>query len=257
MIEVKVVCDSISPNGKRITTLQLRYHRYILPEFNTHRVFSRSSSSNRAIPTSKIIEQVGSDPAIPLEFRKNIPGMQGGELITGDDLKYCIESWKEAAKLASKSASRLLELGVHKEVVNRILEPYQYTNTIVTSTEWDNFFSLRISDKAQPEIRDLATKIKLAIETSTPVLRVWHLPYVDDSNLTNPDDQLELFKDLFMISSARCARVSYNNHDGSEPDPVKDLELASRLLSDHHLSPFEHPTARMAEHQSADYRNSD
>ena len=41
------------------------------------------------------------------------------------------------------------------------------------------------------------------------------------------------------ISTAKCARISYNNHNG-EIDYQKDIELHDKLLRDHHMSPFEH-----------------
>ena len=75
-MEVKVIADSISESGKRITTFQLKYPRFIHSEVMTHRVFSRNASSSRAIPVKKMIEQVRNNPAMPIHWGANQSGMQ-------------------------------------------------------------------------------------------------------------------------------------------------------------------------------------
>ena len=47
----EVLIDSVNPAGQRLTTFVLRFPRFVLSEFNTHRMFSRNASSSRAIPT--------------------------------------------------------------------------------------------------------------------------------------------------------------------------------------------------------------
>lgn len=231
-IEVKVVADS-EMNGDRITTLQLKYHRFIHSEFMTHRVFSRNASSSRAIPISKIIQQVVDEPAIPIEWGKNRPGMQAREVFENEDIILCEEMWLEARDLAVKCARKMAKFGLHKQIVNRILEPWQFINTVMTSTEWDNYFQLRLHEDAQPEIQELARCMMRAMTQSQPRNHPLHLPYVLEAGLD---------KDMaFACSTARCARVSFKNHDKSDPVIEKDVELHDTLLNSCHWSPFEHP----------------
>ena len=144
MITAKMIADSYYDFDNRICTLQLKYPRFIHAEFMTHRVFSRSASSSRAIPISKIISQVWNDPAMPVYWGANVSGMQANEELTGWKLSAAKFIWKTSAKVACIFAYGFDKIGLHKQIGNRILEPWQYINVIVTSTEWDNFFDLRI-----------------------------------------------------------------------------------------------------------------
>lgn len=255
-IEAKVIADSINGDGKRITTLQLVYPRFIHAEFMTHRVFSRNASSSRAIPVEKMIKQVRDNPAMPIHWGKNQPGMQAHEeheaLVSGLRDKYgnpfyamtAKEAWSEAAERAADIAQAMSDAGYHKQVVNRILEPFQWIHVIVTATEWENFFILRDHPDAQPEIRALAKVMKAAMESSTPkLLQVgeWHLPYITEDELNDADlgGKYELLR---KVSAARCARVSYLTHDGKKPELEKDLALYDRLITAKpmHASPIEH-----------------
>lgn len=243
-ISAKVIRDSINKHGIRLTTLQLRYPLIIHAEFLTHRVFSRNSASNRAIPFEKILKEVEEDPFIPIYWGKNKPGMQANEEVNCESA--CKETWLSAIDDAIYAAKNLNKLGLHKQIVNRVLMPYQHINTIVTATDWDNFFELRDHEDAEPHIRKLAKEIKIALNNSNPdqyfdntdlIDWQWHLPYI-----TNDEMKRYGFNDpkLRKASVARCARVSYNNHDNSSPDVEKDILLADRLLKSKHLSPFEH-----------------
>lgn len=241
-ISAKVIEMSAHPsvNGKPLITLQLRYPRFIHAEFMTHRVFSRNASSSRAIPVAKMLEQVRTNPAMPIHWGKNQPGMQANEQFEGEALQAVKEQWMLAAKLAAGVAERMMDQGVHKQVVNRILEPFQFISVIVTATEWDNFFALRNHPDAQPEIHELAVVMKAAIDASVPrtmSFGQWHLPYV-----TNQERQFYAVDSLRKLSAARCARVSYLTHDGAEPTPEKDFELFDRLVGSVplHASPIEH-----------------
>lgn len=247
MIEAKVIAHSVAyddrgSHGPELFTLALKYPRFIHSEFMTHRVFSRNAASSRAIPVSKMIEQVRNEPAMPLYWGSNKPGMQAGAELPLEDIGIAISMWKSAAENAAVIAEQMQVLGLHKQVVNRILEPFQTMQTIVTSTDWDNFFNQRISEFAQPEIKALATKMYKAMANSTPVqipYGEYHLPYIT----TDEREEYRSSKDwrtLCMVASARCARVSYLNHDGSNPDIAKDLDLATKLKNANHASPFEH-----------------
>jgi thymidylate synthase ThyX len=246
----KIIADSIKENGGRITTFQLKFHRFILPEFNTHRVFSKNASSSRAIPTSKIIEQVITDPAMPIHWGVNRVGMQADTELDNMNINLAKEIWKESLFNAVEYAKKLMSLGLHKQTLNRILEPYQWTHMVMTTTEMDNFFNLRLHKDAQPEIQLLANKMLEAYSNSTPNelhIGEWHLPYIhshekQDSYFSMPEN-LEM---LQKISAARCCRVSYNKHDGGVPSISDDLTLVEKLIGDKsqgdppHLSPFEH-----------------
>lgn len=246
MIEAKVIEDSVSEHGKRITTLQVKFHRFILPEFNTHRVFSRNFSSSRAIPTSKLLEQVATDPAMPVHWGKNQPGMQAKEELSTIAMRGAKASWIEAAKEASSRAKVLSDMGVHKQIVNRIIEPYLWANGIVTSTDWENWDSLRYHEDAQPEIHELARVMKVARENSVPKLLKpgeWHLPYISEEERNDPFYKIEANCNMLKkISAARCCRVSYLKHDGTAPNVDDDLALFQRLAGSVplHASPLEH-----------------
>lgn len=240
--EVKIIADSISNEGTRITTFQLKFHRFILPEFNTHRQFSRNFSSSRAIPVSKIIEQVVCDPATPVHWGKNQAGMQANEELSGNGLDEARKCWLKASEAAVKAARAMADVGVHKQVVNRLLEPFQWVSGVVTATELDNFFELRAHNDAQPEIQALAYLMKQKMEDSIPrplKQGEWHLPYVQPYEFADYRDDIELLK---KVSAARCCRVSYLKHDGTNANIEEDLALCDRLVGSRplHASPFEH-----------------
>lgn len=239
-IEAKVVADSISPAGKRITSLQVKFPRFILPEFNTHRAFSRSFSSSRAIPIERLIQDVLDDPAMPVYWGKNKPGMQATEELEGLELTVAQGTWLSLLDEVVEAVRRVHRAGLHKQTANRLLEPFAHANGIVTSTEWDNFFHLRDHPDAQPEIRALAVAMKEAMADSRPEFidyYQWHLPYVRTEEKETYGSKLCL-----QISTARCARVSYNKHDGTAPDVEEDLHLYERLVGSEplHASPAEH-----------------
>ena len=235
----KVIADSVNVDGDRLITIEATMHRFVLSEFNTHRVFSRNSASSRAIPVKKQLEKIQKDPALPIEYGTNKRGMQAGESLKGLFAGQANYHWlkaRDAAYIASERISG--DLNVHKQVANRILEPWMWHTVIFSATEFDNFFEQRCSPLAQPEICDIANKIRSSIKYSTPNHLGegdWHLPYIqDDEN----DLDLETKK---MVSAARCARVSYLTHDGVK-DIDKDIELYDRLINANppHWSPLEH-----------------
>lgn len=253
MIIAKVVQDSIAPNGKRIVTQQLSYPRFIHSELMTHRLFSRNASSSRAIPVAKLIEQVRTEPAMPIHWGANEPGMQAHAELTGAARKNAMDEWRRAAMNAADTAEAMNALGLHKQAANRVLEPFLNIQVIVTATEWQNWYALRDHEDAQPEIRELARAMRVAANTSAPVERPhdrgntegWHLPYITrQERLQYPHHPAMLAK----VSAARCARVSYLTHDGAEPDMKKDIALYDRLVGSVplHASPVEHQAYPLA-----------
>ena len=248
-ITAKVIEDSIAENGVRLTTLQLCYPRFIHAEFMTHRVFSRNASSSRAIPVAKMIEQVRNDPAMPIHWGKNQAGMQANEELAPMAQEGARQLWMQAARDAASVAQVMADVGLHKQVANRILEPYQYMHVIVTATEWENFFELRNHPDAQPEIHALAKVMHFALAESRPVQRQendWHLPYVTRAERVAFNNDLDL---LLKLSAARCARVSYLTHDGQTPSVEKDVALYDRLVGSKplHASPIEHQATPLPE----------
>lgn len=241
MISAKIIEDSVSTEDKRITTLQLTYPRFIHSELMTHRVFSRNSSSSRAIPVLKMLEMIRNEPAMPIHWGKNQPGMQANEQLTGADLAHAKNLWLRAATNAADVAARMQELGLHKQVANRILEPFQHIHVVLTATEFDNWFELRAHPDAQPEIQVLAINMLNAMDQSIPTLLQsdeWHLPYITAKEREDIQDWVLLCK----VSAARCCRVSYLKHDGTAASIDEDLALCDRLIGSKplHASPFEH-----------------
>ena len=255
MISAKVIADTIH-NGHRITSLQLVMPRFILAQYNTHRSFSRSTASSRAIPTAKLIEQVRTNYVQPVQWGANKAGMQSEQELEAHEIEKAKEIWCRAAHAAADFAEQMAALGLHKQHANRIIEPYMWAHTIVTSTEWENFFKLRIDDAAQPEIQLLAKEMKAAIDNSVPKESRYHLPYITDDEIQKENElNNATFEHFAPISAARCARVSYLNHDQSKPDFKKDMELASRLFEHHHYSPFENQAMAVSENNSQETRN--
>ncbi len=252
MISAKIIEDSISPDGVRLSTIEACIARSTLAELNTHRDFSRNSASSRAIPVEKQLERVKNDPFIPLHWGKNQPGMSADEELEGEEREEAITEWLTARDRAVESADELMKLDVHKQVTNRILEPFMWHTVIITATQWNNFFALRRSSKAQPEIHAAADAIWDAMKASTPKyvdFGEWHLPYIQD-------DEREVLDlgDLVQISSARCARVSYLTHAGVRSID-KDLELYQDLVTPGHMSPMEHPATPVEHHPNSFYGN--
>jgi hypothetical protein len=233
--------------GVVLTTLEVRFHRFILAEVNTHRMFSRNSASSRAIPTHKRIESVMTDPAMPLEWGRNQKGMQAGELLPDSDAALCESSWIKARDAAVEHAQRLMKIGAHKQVVNRILEPFLWHTAVISSTDWDNWEEQRIHPDAQPEIRELARHMRdaMAVTDDRLVKDDFHTPYItiEEHNSLSTLDRIA-------ISSARCAGTSYRPFDaGADEDMVaiakRNLDLYTRLVSHRpmHASPLEHIAA--------------
>jgi hypothetical protein len=263
MIKAEVIADSVSPQGRRLTTFKLRYMRFIHAEFMTHRKLSRNASGSRAVPTARFIEEVRTDHlrASPVYWGKNQKGMQAAEELDGDDLHAARMIWEQAALEAADSAERMARAGAHKQIVNRILEPFSHINVVASATEWTNFFGLRLHKDAQPEIRALAEAMWAAREESTPEELSpgeWHLPFANGHH--DVADALRFSREsqeaghwfgrfvdpqeaLLWTSTARCARVSYESFETGKPSTIEeDVKLFMKLLGSHpvHASPAEH-----------------
>lgn len=237
-ITATVVADSITVSGERLTTFLLSYPRFIHAELMTHRMFSRNASSSRAIPVKSIIKETLRNTASPIHWGANQPGMQANSELRGWKLRAAKATWWTLSRLNVAGARVFTRLGAHKQFANRVLEPYSNINVLVTATEYDNFFNLRIHSAAQPEIRKLAEAMRNARLFSDPYLLKegqWHMPFVDIDDRLNGNEA-----DLLKISAARCARLSYTPFGEPNKNRAKDVALAEMLWRDQHLSPFEH-----------------
>jgi thymidylate synthase ThyX len=295
MIKAEIIADSINPKNCRITSWILEFPRMVHAELMTHRVFSKNAASSRAIPIEKMIQQVIDNPAMPVWWGKNQPGMQAKEEL-GDKIvnvggigKCYIENakyiglasgigklrvyemsekdvakqrWLDARDSAIEQVKELSKLGLHKQIANRILEPWFNIRVILTGTDFENWFALRAHPDAQPEIRVLAEQMLELYNASEPnSLNVgeWHIPFGDKidndrvfklinfENIGSEDvipNLIEKYK--LKIVTARCARISYFNFEGKD-DYSKDVETCDKLFGNipRHLSPAEHPAQCM------------
>lgn len=247
-ISADVVAHSVNEFGKSIITVLCRYPRFIHAELMTHRAFSRNASSSRAIPVERLIADVERDPAVPMFWGKNQPGMQAREEhdapvphgVEGPPDYSREMAWLNAKDDAVRHAKAFATAGYHKQVVNRLLEPFAHINVVVTATEWENFFALRCHPDAEPHINKLAHEIQAAIAESEPEYLAfgdWHLPFIDRN-----DRGVMGTTELIKASVARCARTSYLTHELKRPNMFNDIILANKLLGSlpMHASPAEH-----------------
>jgi hypothetical protein len=253
-ITAKVIEHSVSRHGIELATLQLRFPRFVLAEFNTHRVFSRNARSSRAVPVERMIQEIETDPVIPLHWGANQKGMQASQECdaeveawnylgcpSGPFLEEVTnrEAWLLARDWAVDSAKAFAKAGYHKQVVNRLLEPFMHIDVLVSSTNWSNFLALRDHPDAEPHIAILAREIRAALDGSTPWLLQpgdWHLPYIstEERNAHDLDTQRKL-------SVARCARISYTPFDGNGSIDAELARYESLVGSAPiHASPCEH-----------------
>ena len=255
-IKATVIQDSVSAVANvRLVTFELEYPRFIHAELMTHRQFSRNAASSRAIPIDKMVQHVLDSPAYPLHWGANQAGMQAKAELEGQqkaDAKY---AWGEALMSAITWARQLSKLGLHKQIANRVTEPFQTMKTIVTATEWDNWFWLREHPDAQPEIHELARCMREAMDSSTPLAisaSEWHVPYVDREFDADDDYHIHYFvggqevslEEARMVSASCCAQVSYRKTDDSLE---KAKMVYSRLIDSEpvHASPVEHQATPM------------
>jgi hypothetical protein len=233
-VRARLVMDSMHPKyNVRILTVQVRGPRWLLAEINTHGRLSKSSQSSRAVPLSVRIPQARNNPVTPSRWEGEQRGMVGAAPLTGWRLLAAKTIWSSAAWTASAHAYLLARVGLHKQWTARTIEPYLTVETVLTATEWDNFFALRCASDAQPEFQELARCIKQIYDTSVPVERDYHTPYVEEDEHADPYTRA-------MVSAARCARVSYFRSDGTTSKIDKDIALVKDLLTKGHMNPFSH-----------------
>ncbi len=279
---------------RKLSALLCRYPRWIHAEGRTHRLesigedleiafrtpspmeedrnLSKNASSSRAIPVKKLIEDIRSDPAVPLFWGKNVAGMQANEELGRVEKTKAYDVWMFAMESAIAAAEGMCLLGyddegkmigAHKQIVNRLLEPFSHITVMFSGTEWSNFFALRIHDKAEPHIRMLAEKIKESIDNAPVELLnpgEWHLPWIREEDYADADSFARHCSDVYpnnseprsasqiassnlkKLSTARCASTSYKTVEGFDMTLDKALLLHEKLAKDipMHASPMEH-----------------
>lgn len=248
--EVKLLADSISIVGHRLTTFEVTFPRIVLAEVNTHKMLSKNSASSRAIPVEKRIAAVEADLFVPEAFGKNKPGMQHSEELGGEEEFLARQHWSDAAQDAIRGAKKLSGIGVHKQLANRLLEPFSWHTAILSGTDWDNFEHLRVHPAAQGEFSKAARMMMEMKRQARPVAMgpgEWHLPHVSklDGEVASLGENRDerLWMDWAKVSAARCGRVSFMRQDARDFD--KDVTRANAFITDGHLSPFEHPARPM------------
>lgn len=236
--EAKVLAASVNTAGDRLTTFQLTYPRFIHAELMTHRMFSRNAASSRAIPVQTMIKNVLENPVIPIHWGANQKGMQAFEVLSAGKAEHCERLWLEQRDAAVACVQQMLDEGLHKQIANRLLEPWMWIVVICSTTSFEHFRRLRCHPAAEPHFQKLAGLMADAYDGTEPTLKQtgeWHLPLTGFEG----DESLSV-DELVMASTARCARVSYLTHDGTR-DVQADLDLHDRLSASGHWSPFEHP----------------
>ena len=232
-----ILADSVAPNGVRLTTFRLTIHRFALADITRHRMCSFSVSSSRAIPVAAFIRQVVQDPAVPIQWGSNKPGMQAGAELSGLRRWAVRRLWLAARWPAVLVALLMVWLGLHKQLVNRLLEPWMWTSVIISATSWSNFFALRDHEAAQPELAAVARMMRDAMQASAPRKLEegeWHLPLVSDEERRD----FSIY-DARRVSVGRVAGTSYLRNDH---DPCRARAIYERMAHETpmHASPFEH-----------------
>lgn len=264
----KVILDSISPNGKRLITIEARYWRAIHAEVMTHRDRARNAASSRAIPFYREIKCtecsknphdvcsacgdngtvvvpnctysfIENDPFIPEFIGAEQKGMQSGRELIDSERDKAVDLIDDMRRYCLDKCKQLYGIGVHKSIINRYLEPWSYITVLMTATEWKNFFRLRIHPKAEKHFDKVARMMKDAIDASTPNLLQpgqWHMPYIrpeDDQLIKDyigPEaNSLQILRMKKKVSAARCARLSYLTHDG-EVNLQQDMRIFDTLI---------------------------
>lgn len=254
-ITAKIIADSINSDGNRMTTMEIEYPRFILAELNTHRMLSKNSASSRAIPVESMHKHIHTNPAAPIYWGKNQPGMQAKEELSGDDLNQAKSIWNLAKEDALHWAKKLFTTGAHKQVANRITEPWMTMKTVISGTEWANFFWLRNHEDAQPEIAALAIAMFDAMITSIPNILEWgewHVPYVKTERNAlgilcyyDNEGRRITVEQARIISASCCAQVSYRKNDDSYDKAVKIYKQLIESVPAH-ASPVEHQATPMS-----------
>lgn len=285
-IHVELIQASVGPNGIPIHTFRMTYPRFIHAECKTHRLLkiddenwiveqelalmddvnlSRNAASSRAIPVQKMLEQISNQPAMPVHWGKNQSGMQAREALCPEDAAEAEEWWRQGAQLMVEHV-RHCPVALHKQVINRVLEPWMLMTVVVTATDWNNWRALRAHPDAQPEIYELAKQVVELLDNTEPFKLLageLHVPFVerqreeDGLKYLVPDEDGWMFyipEDVALQVSASCsAQTSFRALDFSVE---KSQRIYTKLVEDRpvHASPFEHQAVALFHDDEAKIR---
>ncbi len=204
----------------------------------THAMLNKNAASSRAIPIEKMISDVRHNPVVPARWGRNQKGMQSDNWLNTEESERATNRWLYILEGVIKGVEGLDEEDhVHKQWANRPLEAWMHMTTLITGTEWPNFFNLRAHPDAHPDLQQLAYRALHCYDKHVPNplgWGEWHVPFGD-----RMPDGLSA-EDQIKVATARAARLSYMTFE-NEINVAKDLELHDRLLASKHLSPFGHP----------------
>ena len=271
-IKAEIIAHSRNiETGDELITYRLTYPRIILAQLNTYKSLVKITASSRAQPFNKVVEVIENDPFIPLAYQRAHKGMQGTEYFTDEEeIRQRDLEWLTARDRAVEQAKKLNDLGVTKQVTNRLLESHMWVTQLVTGTReaYEHLFNQRcpeyevggvkgrskkemgldlsdeewlLSNKGHAEIHfmDLAEKMYDALKDSEPKeLKPGelHVPYLDTPLMT-PD----LFpEDVIKYSCGLTAHTSYTTiGDGTKMTIEKARGLFDHCLENGHYSVFE------------------
>lgn len=252
--EAKVIAHSRGPNGATLATIQSRIPRFLLPQLNTHCAIVKNARSSRAVPVATLIAEAVADPVMPLFWGANQRGMSATKELPLAERVECETQWLEHRDEAVRASRRLMQLGAHKQIANRLLEPFLWVDVVATATDmgWANLFTQRCEKHAQPEMQASVVAMARALRDSVPYdleAGWWHLPYVTGEELAmlcearhsgNEAAAQDAERLSLKLSVARCARVSFRLFNGEAANPRADVTLYDSLLGESHWSPFGH-----------------
>jgi hypothetical protein len=250
----KVLANTVNPDGERIVTVEVTLPRVILAQLNKHGLIRHSTSSSRAIPFMSRLKNVDEHLFIPRRFPINGPGMVPKGYCEEGDPKYeqAKERWLEAYQRVREQAIQMHELGVHKEAVNRLLEPWTYVTSICTCVQWANFFKQRIEFSSQQEMQELAVRIFEAIVESPTRKGSLHAPYLSNQELEVLEKHMEgrrahpasrsneELPQKLLYSIGRAAGASYERQADLGRTPDMYIKTGGRIIQDRHWTPVEH-----------------
>lgn len=241
----EIKAHSINPVDDEVISYRLCYERFVHAEFLTHRAFARNASSSRAIPYKRMKEWINADPAMPLHMGTNRSGMQSGAEC--DSPHSARDLIRGLLRTSVSYCDQLVDgYQLHKEIVNRYTEPWGWINVVVSTGRAGlmNFFKLRISPYAHPNIQRLAVRMARAYRTSRPTLLragEWHLPFTDDLSTAPRAEQL-------VWSVARCAWTSYQTVEGRDATWADAQRRHDDCVALKHMTPCEHQYQARGDH---------
>jgi hypothetical protein len=263
-IKATIIKDSVNNRGNRFITYELEYPRFFHSEVMTHCMLEKNAASSRAIPVESMLKMIEESPAMPIEWGENNPGMVSKKLLDNFKESMAKSIWVAASKEAVSFARVMGSkegINAHKQIANRMTEPFQFMKTVMSGTEWENFFWLRNHPDAQPEFQELARCMFEAREQSVPDKLMpgeWHLPYVDFIDGSYFSGDIEVPLDIAKkISASCCAQVSYRKLNDSIEQAEKVFDMLN-LESENkpaHASPICHQATPMQATSTEDYIN--